>query len=139
MARPEHIPQYPDSNLASEETRKRLTKVVMRLLSEWDLKTAEELKLLGLRETSRTMLSHYRNLENALPYDQDKLERAGLLLNIYKNIYALYPENESLRKTWIKRTNKMLDDKRPLDIMLDNGLFGMADIMRFLDLQMKEL
>lgn len=135
MARAEKISPHDTSDLTSEEARKRLTKVVIRLLDEWELKTAEELKLLGLRETSRNMLKNYRNLDNILPYDQDKLERVGLLLNIYKNIYDLYPENPNLRKTWVKRVNKMLDDQRPLDIMLENGLFGMADVMRFLDLQ----
>jgi uncharacterized protein (DUF2384 family) len=136
MARPNPISQYDSSSLIEEKTRRKLTKIIMRLLEEWDLTTAQELKLLGLRETSRNMLSNYRSLRNIIPYDQDKLERVGLLLNIYKNIYDLYPENPELRKTWIKRLNKMLGDKRPLDIMIENGLLGMADIMRFLDLQM---
>lgn len=118
-----------------EQPRKRLTKIIIRLLDEWELKTADELRLLGLRETSRNMLANYRKQTNIMPYDQDKLERVGLLLNIYKNIYDLYPENPTLRKTWIKRTNALLGNKRPIDIMLENGLFGMADILRFLDFQ----
>jgi len=123
------------SDLASDGARRKLTKIIIRLLDEWDLKTAEQLRLLGLRETSRNMLKNYRELVNIIPFDQDKLERAGLLLNIYKNIFDLYPENESLRQSWIKRANAILGGKRPLDLMLENGLFGMADVMRFLDLQ----
>lgn len=135
MAHPAKKFSYEYTDLAPEAARKKLTKIIIRLLDAWDLKTAEQLRLLGLRETSRNMLKNYREQVNVIPYDQDKLERVGLLLNIYKNIYDLYPENEALRNTWVKRKNAMLDDQRPLDLMLDNGLFGMADVMRFLDLQ----
>lgn len=123
-------------DLTSLKNRQQLTKIVMRLLDEWELSTAEQLTLLGLRETSRNMLSRYRNLESAIPYDQDKLERVGILLAMYKNLYDLFPENENLRKSWIKRENSQLDNSSPLDIMLSNGLFGMAHIMRYLDLQL---
>lgn len=128
MASPEFTPQ--DSDLTSEDTRRRLTKVIIRLFDEWELKTTEQLILLGLRETSCNLLQNYRNLKNIIPYDHDQLERVGLLLNIYKNIYDLYPENENLRKNWVKRANKFFNGKRPLDIMLEKGLSGMADIIK---------
>jgi uncharacterized protein (DUF2384 family) len=122
-------------DLTSLKSRQQLTKMVMRLLDEWQLPTAEQLALLGLRETSRNMLSRYRNLESTIPYDQDKLDRLGILLAIYKNLYDLFPENENLRKSWITRKNSHLNNMRPMDIMLTEGLFGMAHIMRYLDLQ----
>lgn len=124
-----------ESDLTSLKSRQQLTKMVMRLLDEWQLPTAEQLALLGLRETSRNMLSRYRNLESTIPYDQDKLDRLGILLAIYKNLYDLFPENENLRKSWITRKNSHLNNMRPMDIMLTEGLFGMAHIMRYLDLQ----
>lgn len=135
MARAEHIPDIPDTGFAEPKLREQLTKIVIRLLDEWDLKTADKLSLLGLRKTSRNMLLRYRSLDTILPNDQDKLERAGLLLAIYKNLHDLYPENPELRRTWIQRNNALLDGQRPLDLMLANGLFGLADMMRFLDLQ----
>ena len=124
-----------DTDLSSSRAREQLTKMVMRLFAEWQLTTAQQLLLLGLRETSRNMLSRYRNLESIIPYDQDKLDRVGLLLAIYKNLYDLFPENETVRVTWVKQKNSELNDQCPLDIMLADGLFGMAYIMRFLDKQ----
>ncbi len=121
--------------LSSKSARSKLTQMIMRLFDEWSLTTAEQLTLLGLRETSRNMLIRYRNLNSIIPYDQDKLDRIGILLAIYKNLYDLFPENETIRKTWIKRQHKMFDNKRPLDLMLE-GLFGLANVMRFLDLEM---
>jgi hypothetical protein len=135
MGHPAKKIAHHHADLTTESSRRRLTKIVMRLLDEWDLKTAEELGLLGLRITSRNMLQNYRNLVNIIPYDQDKLERVGLLLSIYKNIYDIYPENEALRKSWVKCPNQVFDGMRPLDIMLVKGLFGMAEVLRFLDLQ----
>ncbi len=117
------------------DARKRLTQIIMRLLNEWQLSTAEQLTLLGLRQTSRNMLIRYRNLNSVIPYEQDKLERIGLLLAIYQMLHNLYPENKTIRETWIKRKNTQLNTQIPLEIMLEKGLFGMAYIMRFLDLQ----
>ncbi len=125
-----------DETYISEDGRERLTKIVMRLLDEWQLTTAQQLTLLGLRETSRNMLIRYRKGESILPYEQDKLSRVGILLAIYKNLYDLFPENEALRKTWIKRKNRELNDEVPLDMMIQDGLFGLARVMRYLDLQM---
>lgn len=131
----ERLPENIGLSHLSHEMRTRLAKLVIRLLDEWELTTGEKLKLLGLNEHSRNMLSHYRAGEKPIPDSQDRLERVGLLFAIYKNIFDLYPENESIRQTWIKRANKMLGDRRPLDVMLTKGIFGLGNIMRFLDLQ----
>ena len=88
-----------DTDLSSSRAREQLTKMVMRLFAEWQLTTAQQLLLLGLRETSRNMLSRYRNLESIIPYDQDKLDRVGLLLAIYKNLAPSPLLSHSYHKT----------------------------------------
>ncbi|MCW5590099.1 MAG: hypothetical protein KIT27_10635 [Legionellales bacterium] len=124
------------SRLQSKQARKTLTKAIIRLFAEWQLSTAEQLNLLGLCETSRTQLNKYKQLESIIPFERDKLDRAGLLLSIYKNIFDLYPENPAIRTTLIKRKNTLLDGQSPLDIMLEKGLNGIAKIKRFFDFQM---
>ncbi len=128
--------QYQPILQETEEGRAKLTKLIMRLFDKWELTTREQLLLLGLNESSRYMLSRYKKQDSIIPCESDKLNRVGLLLAVHKNLHALFPENESLRFSWIKRKNKMLDDRRPIDIMLEQGLFGIAKTMRFLDLQM---
>ena len=60
--------QYHDnSSLESRDGRAQLTKMAMRLLDEWELTTAQQLTLLGLRETRRNMLIRYRNQESIIP------------------------------------------------------------------------
>jgi len=121
--------------LASSEERESLTKMAMQLFDQWQLKTKDQLNLLGLNETSRYVLSRYRKQETIIPFERDKLDRVGLLLVIYENLHALFLTNKVLRHSWIHRKNKMLDDKTPLEIMTNEGVLGVAKIARFLELQ----
>lgn len=119
-------------NLKGTEERKKLAKMATRLFELWNLSTADQLELLGLSQTSRSQLSKYRKGE-ALPSSRDMLDRIGWLLSIHKNLRLLYPRNENIRYTWINRKNTMLNEQRPLDVMKEKGLIGIASVARYLD------
>ena len=121
-------------NMESGEARKALARMVTRLFELWKITTAEQLELLGLSRTSRAQLSKYRS-GGAVPSSRDMLDRIGWLLSIHKSLRLLYPHNENIRYTWIKRRNRILDDQRPLDIMTSQGLIGIARVARYLDFQ----
>jgi hypothetical protein len=106
--------------------------MVTRLFELWKISTADQLELLGLSRTSRAQISKYRN-GGAVPSSRDMLDRIGWLLSIHKSLRLLYPRNENLRHTWVKRRNRILDDQRPLDIMKNQGLIGVARVARYLD------
>ncbi len=119
-------------NIESSEARKKLARMVTRLFELWGLPTADQLELLGLSRTSRAQISRYRK-GGALPSSRDMLDRIGWLLSIHKSLRLLYPRNESIRYTWVKRRNQILGDQRPLDIMKYQGLIGIARVARYLD------
>jgi len=119
-------------NLENSDARRKLAQMVTRLFELWNLPTADQLELLGLSRTSRAQLSKYRK-GGALPSSRDMLDRIGWLLSIHKSLRLLYPRNENIRYTWVKRRNKILDDQRPLDIMKYQGLIGIARVARYLD------
>ena len=119
-------------DLESSEARKKLARMVTRLFELWKISTADQLELLGLSRTSRAQISKYRN-GGAVPSSRDMLDRIGWLLSIHKSLRLLYPRNENIRYTWVKRRNRILDDQRPLDIMTYHGLIGIARIARYLD------
>jgi len=119
-------------DIESSEARKKLALMVTRLLEHWNLATADQLELLGLSRTSRAQISKYRN-GGAVPSSRDMLDRIGWLLSIHKSLRLLYPRNENIRYTWVKRRNRTLDDQRPLDIMQYQGLIGIARVARYLD------
>ncbi len=119
-------------DIESSEARKKLARMVTRLFELWNLPTADQLDLLGLSRTSRAQLSKYRN-GGAVPSSRDMLDRIGWLLSIHKSLRLLYPRNEHIRYTWVQRRNRILDDQRPLDIMKNQGLIGVARVARYLD------
>jgi len=119
-------------NLESNDARRKLARMVTRLFELWHLPAADQLELLGLSRTSRAQIAKYRK-GGALPSSRDMLDRIGWLLSIHKSLRLLYPRNESIRSTWIKRRNRILDNQRPLDIMKHQGLVGIARIARYLD------
>jgi len=119
-------------NIENSDARRKLARMVTRLFELWDLPTADQLELLGLSRTSRAQISKYRN-GGALPSSRDMLDRIGWLLSIHKSLRLLYPRNENIRYTWVKRRNQILDDQRPLDIMKYQGLIGIARVARYLD------
>ena len=119
-------------NIENRDARRKLARMVTRLFEHWNLPAADQLELLGLSRTSRAQISRYRN-GGAVPSSRDMLDRIGWLLSIHKNLRLLYPRNENIRYTWVKRRNRILDDQRPLDIMKIQGLIGIARVARYLD------
>ena len=119
-------------DIESSEARKKLALMVTRLFELWNVTTADQLELLGLSRTSRAQISKYRS-GGAVPSSRDMLDRIGWLLSIHKSLRLLYPRNENIRYTWVKRRNRVLDDQRPLDIMTYQGLIGIARVARYLD------
>ena len=119
-------------NIENSDARRKLARMVTRLFELWELPTADQLELLGLSRTSRAQISKYRK-GGALPSSRDMLDRIGWLLSIHKSLRLLYPRNENIRYTWVKRRNQILDDQRPLDIMKHQGLIGIARVARYLD------
>lgn len=119
-------------NIENSDSRSKLALMATRLFELWNLSTADQLELLGLSRTSRAQISKYRN-GGAVPSSRDMLDRIGWLLSIHKSLRLLYPHNENIRYTWIKRRNRILDDQRPLDIMKYQGLIGVARVARYLD------
>jgi hypothetical protein len=119
-------------NIENSDARRKLARMVTHLFELWELPTADQLELLGLSRTSRAQISKYRK-GGALPSSRDMLDRIGWLLSIHKSLRLLYPRNENIRYTWVKRRNQILDDQRPLDIMKYQGLIGIARVARYLD------
>ncbi|MEE4263370.1 MAG: antitoxin Xre/MbcA/ParS toxin-binding domain-containing protein [Desulfobacteraceae bacterium] len=132
MAARAQVAEETHLNIESGEARKKLARMVTRLFELWNITTADQLELLGLSRTSRAQLSKYRN-GGAVPSSRDMLDRIGWLLSIHKSLRLLYPRNENIRYTWVKRRNRILDDQRPLDIMKHQGLIGVARVARYLD------
>lgn len=118
----------------SKMKRQTLSKLLTNLFAKWELSTQEQLNLLGLSSSSRAILSKYR-CGGALANSRDILDRAGWLLTIHKALRLLFPHNESLRYSWVKRRNRDFDNHTPLEVMMKEGIIGIAKVSRYLDIE----
>ena len=134
MTQTQYQIETPQVDLQSKDSRKKLAVMVMRLFSLWSLPTQDQLNLLGLSSTSRAMLSKYSKGE-PLSSSRDMLDRVGWLLAIFKALRLLFPYNEDLQHSWIHRKNKSFDNRPPLEVMLEEGLIGLARVSRYLDMR----
>lgn len=123
------------ASLRDETVRRDLARTIASLFMKWQLGTEEQMNLLGMSAESRKVLKPYLRGERALPDSRDTLDRAGYLLGIHKGLRLLFPEDEGLRYDWVRRRNQALDQRRPLDIMLEQGLIGIARVARLVDFQ----
>ncbi len=119
-------------DLSSPESRKSMAKLVTRLFDLWGLPVADQLNLLGLSATSRSMLTRYRK-GNAIPNSRDMIDRVGWLLSIHKSLRLLYPYNREFRQQWVSKRNRMLNNIRPVNLMKEKGIIGIATIARHLE------
>lgn len=111
---------------------KRATHSVVVLFEHWGLKNEEECNLLG--GISPAQLAKFKK-GTAIITGRDTIERVGNLLGIHKNLRILYPHNRDLVYRWVKGRNLKLHNLAPLDIMLEYGYIGIAQIRRFTDYQ----
>lgn len=124
--------QHHGYDFRSLEGRTALAKMVTKLFGLWGLSTADQLELLGLSTKSRAMLSKYAK-GDALPESRDTLDRVGWLLSIHKALRLLYPHNPEIRYSWVNRRNEVFNNMKPLDVMKEQGIIGLARVSRYLD------
>ncbi|MEX0732776.1 MAG: antitoxin Xre/MbcA/ParS toxin-binding domain-containing protein [Aquisalimonadaceae bacterium] len=123
----------PPVSYDSPDTRRDLARMIMRLFEHWRLDSRTRLELLGMSPNSRSKLSEFTAGKAGLPKGRDARDRVAYLLSIHKALRLLYPENPTLRYDWVNRRNRMLENMRPIDVMREQGLIGIARVARFLD------
>lgn len=114
----------------SEDILRRNTQNVIALFNHWQLKNDEECNLLG--GVSAAQLAKFKK-GTAHITGRDTIERVGNLLGIHKSLRILYPYNKEIVYQWVKGRNRKLHNLRPLDIMLEQGYLGIAQIRRLTD------
>lgn len=110
-----------------------VTRVAFVLLQKWALSPEQQLTLLGIEAADVPHLPRYRTGERPLPSASEALHRAGHLLAIHRSLRLLFPENEGLRFSWVRRRNRAFGGRAPIDIMIEEGRRGMVRVSALLD------
>jgi hypothetical protein len=110
------------------QDRSDIARALMNLFDTWGLDTQQRITLLGLPpEMGIRNLNRMRNGE-ALPEESEILHRAQLLLEMQHALETTLPHNTAMVGLWMTTENVFLQDRRPLDVMLENGLEGLERV-----------
>jgi hypothetical protein len=120
------------SETFSDEDRAQFARALMQLVDRWGLDSAQRTALLGLpQETKARALSRLRQGE-PLPPEPEILHRARCLLEIEHSLETMLPLNAAIVDAWIVTENMLLASRRPLDVMIEDGVEGLERVMNSL-------
>ncbi|MFA9461046.1 antitoxin Xre/MbcA/ParS toxin-binding domain-containing protein [Thiohalorhabdus sp. Cl-TMA] len=105
---------------------------VTTLFKRWGLEDAEQTGLLGLSRRDKKQLDRFRKGE-PLPEEPEILGRASALLAIHQQLADHYPADDPRVYTWMVTPEAGLEERRPVDLMLEEGVPGIRRVLQFLD------
>jgi hypothetical protein len=117
----------------TQEDRVDLGRMVVNMLDDWGIKPSDQVNVLALPDgTPARMLRRYHE-DTPLPDNPDVLKRVEHLMGIADALRTTFPRNSSIGLLWLKQPCKRLRRRRPLDIMIEDGLSGLITVRTHLD------
>jgi len=117
----------------SEQERLQLGRLVINVLEEWEIPSSEQVNMLALPgKVSGRHMRRYQD-DTPLPDDPDVMKRVEHLLGIADALRTTFPRNNKIGVLWLKQPCKRLRRRRPMDIMLEDGLSGLITVRTHLD------
>lgn len=120
-------------NQLTEQDRLDLGRMVINTLDEWGISATDQVAMLALPgKVSGRHLRRYLD-DTPLPDDPDVLKRVEHLLGIADALRTTFPRNNRIAVIWLQQPCKRLRRRRPVDIMLEDGLSGLITVRTHLD------
>lgn len=117
----------------TQEDRVDLGRMVVNMLDDWGIKPSDQVNVLALPDgTPARMLRRYHE-DTPLPDNPDVLKRVEHLMGIADALRTTFPRNAAIGLLWLKQPCKRLRRRRPLDIMIEDGLSGLITVRTHLD------
>jgi uncharacterized protein (DUF2384 family) len=118
--------------LPSDDERAQLAYMVLALFRRWGLEESQKLSLLGLSPRNKKRLEAHKKGRPLEP-DPETLGRASGLLAIHQHLADRFPgDDDSRAYTWVASPQPAFGDRRPLDIMLEEGVPGIRRVLEHL-------
>ncbi len=117
----------------SSEDRIELGRMVINVMDDWCIRGLDQVTILALPEgTPARKLQRYLD-DTPLPDDPVVLKRVEHLLGIADALRTTFPRNSSIGLLWLKQPCKRLRRRRPIEIMVEDGLEGLIAVRTHLD------
>jgi hypothetical protein len=120
------------SALTSED-RNYLGRRVVDMLDEWGIKASDQMSILALPEGTPTRMLRRYHEDTPLPDDPAVMRRVEHLLGIADALRTTFPRNAKIGLLWLKQPCRRLRSRRPMDIMIEDGLSGLITVRTHLD------
>lgn len=117
----------------TQEERSRLAVAIVHTLDDWGVGPVEQIGLIGLPEKTRPRdITRYRN-GTALPDDEEVIQRCQHIIGIHHALQLIFAHNPQFPGLWITDPANRHFDGSPVEMMLREGLSGMARVRRLLE------
>lgn len=109
-----------------------------KIARDWELSSEQQIKLLGLPDTTFYNLKKKLAGGNGPTISKDTLERISYVLGIYKNLQLLLADQESAN-TWVRRPNNapLFGGKPAIDRMTIGNVADLYVVRQYLDSQVR--
>ena len=105
----------------------------MTSLDEWGLSAADQVTVLNLPDGTRTPKLRAYHDDTPLPNDSNVEFRAVRILGIIDALRTTYPKNEQMGSRWMKAPHRRMQNRTPLQVMLEEGDTGVNTVLAELD------
>jgi len=120
------------SALTSEE-RIHLGRLVVNMLDDWGVKASDQVNILALPKGTPTRMLRRYHEDTPLPDDPEVMQRVEHLIGIADALRTTFPRNSKIGLMWLKQPCKRLRRRRPMDILVEDGLSGLITVRTHLD------
>jgi hypothetical protein len=120
-------------SILNDEDRIHLGRMVVNLLDDWGIDASDQLSILALPDGTRTRMLRRYHEDTPLPDDPDVMKRVEHLMGIAEALRTTFPRNAQIGLLWLKQPCRRLRRRRPMDIMLEDGLSGLITVRSHLD------
>ena len=119
--------------IPDEDERMVLTQGIVHLLDHWGVDAEGQVAILALPAGTRPGAMRQFRKNTPFPDDRQVLERIEHLLGIADALRTAHPRNANMDAVWMNRPNRLFDQRRPLDVMIEDGLDGVVAVRAQLD------
>jgi uncharacterized protein (DUF2384 family) len=110
-----------------------LTLAIMQILDGWGMSAADMISTLALPEkTPARSFRRYRE-NTPFPMSAEVEQRLDHIMGISEALRTSYPHNPQMGNIWIRQPSKKLNNRIPLQLIIEEGLNGIVEIRKHLD------
>ena len=117
----------------SIEDLEHLSEVMATIFRGWQISAENQLRLLGRPAAGASAGLEDLQSGAAFPGDEESLDRAEQLLAIHECLRTAYPRSGVMAAHWLKQPHRRMDNRPPIEVMLEDGLPGLKQVRGLLD------